>query len=459
MTAPRERAGHPTQFHGVPVEERAFDSQGNRLPWALEWAEYVFTKFEFQIQAYKYSDHPNARNQKRQPEEKGSFGKSTRRQGSSRATRTQTPAKKENPPIDGFDAALKFDAQHETNRHPPSSNKVPPDGNTPHQPALNLIKEPSQVILYGYSPGTQWSAISFYESVSLGLICEDYSRKPPIERRRYQNNFEDTRHVHARPLTKAEEALAFQYRGGECWIKVTFDSIEAAERAIHSSPHAIQGHWIYAKPYRGQGPPADEPILLRDEDRQQGALGAPKPMPSQSQTLGPSFSMPSFNVTNAPTRANATLPRSFTTGSNTEALRHSATDEVSISSSTASSATATALDYPSLQPRNFSQSRDLGAPAGETNSTTNLGQSATFTHFPDTPRTILRPASEAFLPQKSWTETVFKRLTWFSPDYIGNSVPRLENGEFDWSSATLYWKLFYWVDTLLGTDWCGMKEN
>ena len=31
--------GQPTQFHGVPLEERAIDSKGNRLPWALEYHE------------------------------------------------------------------------------------------------------------------------------------------------------------------------------------------------------------------------------------------------------------------------------------------------------------------------------------------------------------------------------------------------------------------------------------
>ena len=31
--------GLPTQFHGVPLEERAIDSKGNRLPWALEYHE------------------------------------------------------------------------------------------------------------------------------------------------------------------------------------------------------------------------------------------------------------------------------------------------------------------------------------------------------------------------------------------------------------------------------------
>ncbi len=31
----------PTQFHGVPLEERAIDSKGNRLPWSLEYHEWV----------------------------------------------------------------------------------------------------------------------------------------------------------------------------------------------------------------------------------------------------------------------------------------------------------------------------------------------------------------------------------------------------------------------------------
>ena len=34
-----EGQGRPTQFHGVPLEERAIDSKGNRLPWALQWPE------------------------------------------------------------------------------------------------------------------------------------------------------------------------------------------------------------------------------------------------------------------------------------------------------------------------------------------------------------------------------------------------------------------------------------
>jgi len=37
---------HPNagmQVHGVPLEERAFDSKGNRLPWAYEYLEFVYS--------------------------------------------------------------------------------------------------------------------------------------------------------------------------------------------------------------------------------------------------------------------------------------------------------------------------------------------------------------------------------------------------------------------------------
>ena len=33
--------GRPTQFHAVPADERAVDSGGKQLPWALEWHESV----------------------------------------------------------------------------------------------------------------------------------------------------------------------------------------------------------------------------------------------------------------------------------------------------------------------------------------------------------------------------------------------------------------------------------
>lgn len=149
-------------------------------------------------------------------------------------------------------------------------------------PSPSVTKEPTQVMLYGYSPNTLWAAVSFYETVSSGIICEDYEREPPSEHR---NRVGVTSNVPPRALTKAEKVLARQYHGGHCWINVTFDSTEAAERAICSSPHLLQGHWVYAEPFRGIGPEVDEPILMRKEDREQGLLGAPRRAYRPSETV------------------------------------------------------------------------------------------------------------------------------------------------------------------------------
>lgn len=452
--------GRPTQFHAVPLDERAVDSQGRTLPWALEWHE----------------DHPNARHQKRLHEEKGPFGKSTRRKSSSRI-RTTTPAKKENPTVDAFELAMKHDLQksaEEARLQSIASSRAQNDGSaTSHHPPLSMNKEPTQVILYGYSPSTQWAAISFYETVSSGMICEDYEREPPSERRKFPNQLSAASNVRPRALTQAEKVLARQYNGGNCWIKVTFDSAEAAERAIYNSPHLLQGHWVYAQPFHGAGPEVDEPIPMREEDRAQGLLGAPRRAHRPSQTLGSSFAQNN----NIYSRGGAnTLPRSFTGNTTTEAETQPAAGPSSPSSSaTASSATATAptVEYPKLRKRHSNQ-----PPATTTNDhnneISNEGQAATrepppparnphfFTHFPNVPRTVLRPAHEAFLPHPTWFEATMARLStagWLPGDMIGDGVPRLENGDFDWARASLYWKIFYWIDSHLGTDFCGMKDE
>lgn len=103
-------AGRPTQFHAVPVEERAVDRNGKKLPYALEWPESASSIMSQNAGSLtKHRGHPKARGQRRQVEEKGPFGKSLRRKGSSRATRTQTPAKRENPALDGFEQAWRHD--------------------------------------------------------------------------------------------------------------------------------------------------------------------------------------------------------------------------------------------------------------------------------------------------------------------------------------------------------------
>ena len=330
--------------------------------------------------------------------------------------------------MDAFGLALEREAREKAEEARIQSNASPP-----YHPPPSTTKEPTEVMLYGYSPSTMWAAISFYEKVSLGMICEDYQRDPPVERRRFPNQFGAACHVPPRPLTENERVLARQYRGGECWIKVTFDSAKAADRAISSSPHMLQGHRVYAELFTGAGPEVDEPIPWREGDQGQGQLDAPrrahrgvKPLPAATMTA--------------------------------EEARPEAAP-----SSLSSSATTTPPAFGYSKPRK----QPLRAPPAN-DSTGSGGQAARpvrdprfFTHFPTVPRTILRPAHEAFLPaQPSWAEASIARLVaagWLPGDMIGGSVPRLENGDFDWAGASLYWKAFYWIDTHFGTDFCGMK--
>lgn len=374
-----------------------------------------------------------------------------RRRGSSRGT---TPAKKENPALDGFETALKYDLQRAAAEAQEKSNI-----SKPHNESVSAIssslKVPTQVSLYGFAPGTHWDAIHFYENASLGKICEDYDRDPPIERRRIPNAFAAAQMVRSRALTNQEAVLARQYRGGKSWIKVTFDSAEAADRAISCSPHQIQGHWIYAELYHGTEPNyPDEPIPLQKADLGRGPYGNAAPAPRTSRSLGPSFAQNN----NSQTRFTATLPRSFTSTSQVQENSQEARDVTSQSSSTATSATATAPEYPDLRNR-LPQHPNTKQP-GETVRPPQRDPRF-FTHFPDVPRTVLRPAHEALLPQPTWLEAWFQRLAangWLPGDMIGNGPPFLDNGEFDWASASLYWKVFYWFDSHTWTDFCGTKD-
>lgn len=389
--------------------------------------------------------------------------------------RTTTPAKKENPTVDGFERAMKHDlhkAAEEARLQSIASSRSQNDGSTTaHHPLPSTIKEPTEVMLSGYSPSTQWAAISFYENVSCGMICEDYEREPPSEQRKFPNRFNSASNIRPRSLTKAESALARKYRGGNCWIKVTFDSAEAAERAIYNSPHLLQGYWVYAQLFHGVGPEADKPHPLQEEDRRDGVL-APKPAYRPSLTLGSSIAQNN----NGYSRGGAsTFPRSFAGNTSTETEAQPEAGPSSLSSSaTASSATATAptVEYPNL--RNRHSNKPPATNNNNRNESSNDGQAATlepsppvrnphfFTHFPNVPRTVLRPAHEAFLPHPTWFEATMARLSaagWLPGDMIGDGVPRLENGGFDWAKASLYWKFFYWIDSRFGTDICGMKDD
>ena len=311
-------------------------------------------------------------------------------------------------------------------------------------------------MLYGYSSSTQWAAIDLFEKMSGGMICEDYDRQPPAELRKYPNTFFSS--VHSRPLTRQEKSLAFKYAGGEHWVKVTFDSAEAADRAINQSPHDIYGHLVYAAPFHGLGPETDQPILAGEKDLGNGLTARAQTSRKPSQTLGAAFSQHAATQQ----RAIATLPRSMTLNNMPQANQDRPNDAVSTSSSTASSATATGPEYPDLRHCLPSQTEEKRSSNILQRPAQSQQDNQMMEKFPDRPRTVLRPASEAFLPQPTWWE---RKLAWFRQhglipqNPIGNELPLLENGQFDWARASYYWRFFYWIDTKLGSDFCGLKDD
>ncbi|KAL8839640.1 MAG: hypothetical protein Q9170_001646 [Blastenia crenularia] len=445
--------GRPTQFHAVPPEERAYDENGNQLPWALEWPD----------------DHPSARGQKKRAVESGPFGKSMRRKGSSRATRTATPAKKEGSAVDGFLRGLEEDKRraelYNEGRDSVSSQAALQQDST----TASVGKEPVQVMLYGFSPSTQWAAIAHYEKASGGIICEDYDRHPPAEARRIPTAFSSPGTNLRRALTLTEKKLSMSYKGGKAWVRVTFDSAEAADRACYNSPRVLQGHWVYAELYTdGMIPNDDEPIPCRPEDREVGLTTPAKPLyvPSHktTQSLGPALAR---NIQSQQRQASATLPRPFTSNAAPHQNISQHPEAESESPSTASSATATATAPP--PEAGSSTLRQRGSESqGRPNSGTAVSLPASqgsiqyMRFFPDVPRTVLRPESEAFLPQPSFTQRTLnylERLGLIPGDVIGNLVPRTESGEFDWANASFYWRFFYWLDTSFGSDMCGLQDD
>jgi len=66
----------------------------------------------------------------------------------------------------------------------------------------------------------------------------------------------------------------------------------------------------------------------------------------------------------------------------------------------------------------------------------------------------LLPADQALMPKQpkqSWT-------AWLgASELIGTTVPRREDGSFDWERASLYWRVFDCLDRWIGTDFCGLK--
>ena len=402
-------------------------------------------------------------------DESGPFGKS--RRGRTRTKHTPT-VNKEDPHIAYFGEVLKNDLGKSgpKDQSPPKKSRsrsssqsnvynatasggltvtVGTTAPAIATPALHIQKEPTEVILYGFKSTQQYAAIDRFEKLSGGYICEDYPRDSPMAFNKFRTI---ASYPAPRTLTPEERRKANVYRGGEHWIKITFNSTQAAERALEAAPLEIKGFLVHAELYRGQSPHRDEPLPVRQEGSDVVGLSEPRstdevPIHLSSGFLSSSTAGPS----DEDSRRASTLPRSFSmVPAPSSNANHQATS--SFSPSTASSATVTGY-------------ATSGAPRNGTYRGPSLAETAEVEvcrGIPTARRVKLRPAEEAVLPRRGTFEVLLSYIPFSdffrNPKFV-DQIPKFDDGRFDYARATLYWKVCFWLDRIFQTDLCGLKDE
>ncbi|KAM7205597.1 hypothetical protein V8F33_000923 [Rhypophila sp. PSN 637] len=412
----------PLILHNVPDEELYVGDDGIQRPYAM---------------VFPHQDGSFGRSRKTAPET-GSFGKSTRRSRS----KTGTPARREDPTVAAADRLFTDWLAGQASTEPDTTAQRPLLSSSQEEtssalPNFTKPHQPTEVILRGYrSSKQQYSAINHYEQLA-GRICEDYPREPPAEARRYKSELRDPAFTRRQILTPEERAKVTRSDGGEHWVKVTFESADAAEAAIFSSPQTILGHIVYAEPYHGVPPARDEAIPA--EPIAPSAGQRHRHRPTNSGSFG------SFGRTaaeNDPSQISP--PRSYTS---------SRTADTATVASGAGSGTLTSETVTGAQP-----SAGAGLLKTTTTSAVQLPReqqqqdNGFCRRIPTARKAELLPVEQALLPAPSWTQRVSTHipfLKWFSGAMIGSEIPRTESGEFDWEKASLYWKIICWLDLYL----------
>ncbi|SZF00772.1 unnamed protein product [Blumeria hordei] len=415
----------PLILHHVPDEELYTGDDGLQRPYAMLFG------------GGNDGNNSSVRSRRLVPET-GSFGKSTRRSRS----RTGTPAaKKEDPTLAAADAiftqflAQKSCENSDSTQRTSNLNSVSQlnlssascgqgDGSTViSRSKKHRDKEPTEVILRGFKSSQQYAAIREYERIA-GRICEDYPRDPPVDQRRYKADLRDPASLRKKPLTIEEKMKSNKFAGGEHWIKVTFECAEFAETAIECSPQKILGHWVFAEIYRGVPPNLDEmyPVdnsKATDPNKYEMSLrlGAAPGLDVLSNNLHKSLIEPSKNYTAIELEdediSSPPVPQML---------------NLSAGSSTAKEG------YPTV--------KKVSPPAGEF-----------CQRIPSARRMTLLPAEEALLPQSSPFQRFLSNLPfigWISKDIIGGSLPRTEQGDFDYKNASIYWRLMWLIERCTG---------
>jgi hypothetical protein len=463
----------PLILHNVPDEELYVGEDGIQRPYAMYFSRSVSNSCAMPPEIPVLPDfssndgNPTVVRPRRAVAETGSFGKSTRRSRS----RTGTPAaKREDPTLAAADAIFSQFLAQKAAEKPESPQRKQSISASISQPNLSSTaplaqidgnagpssryakkeppKEPTEVILRGFKSTQQYAAIREYERIG-GRICEDYPRDAPIEQRRYKSDLRDPASLRRKPLTAEEKAKAYKFAGGENWIKVTFESAEAAEVAVEASPQTILGHIVSAELYRGVPPTADEANPANGKQR------TPRGDRLTSQSLGVTSGLDAQSAR----RASSTLPRSFTTPSMREIGRGTSSLSPPDSNSSSHTLDTATLSYASAT---ASSATLTGFPSSQT-SVPSQGELLFCRKIPTAKRMKLLPAEQALLPQQSFSKRVMSKIpliSWLSADIIGSAVPRTEQGEFDWDKASLYWKLVWWVDSVTGWfDVCGNDKE
>lgn len=411
------------------------------------------------------------KNQRRIPEEKGPFGKA-RKRGTSRAktptANSAADAAREgnNRIIDDIFGRYKADEDKKRSIRGASGAvaALPQSASVPNlidagglsqsyqagaSANAGAIKEPKEVILYGYGADAQWAAISHFEKVSNGIIYEEYDREP------YNPKLGISFSAHSahrgstlRTLSSTALRKINAYVGGNHWIKVTFDSADAAERACHYSPHSIQGHIVFAEPYRGTGPTGGDRAIRAQVGGALSVTASPNTVSSGTVAgRGPSRSSTTVSPTNSLPASTGFIQRFVTEPAfNASGAFPTDGDEttVPVQSSQALQTNSNATGVQPLGPR--SQKATLRLKGANVKPA------------------VFLPQEKAFLPTAPrWQQTVgsLPIIGWVigsGPGFIGDQMPRKPDGSFDAVSASLYWRAWYAIDACFGTDFCGVRE-
>lgn len=432
------------------------------------------------------SSTSSARNTRQPPEESGPFGRnrSLRYTGSrtSRA-RTGTPKlQKEDPAVAEFGRLFAKEQARAEKQIPPVPNTSTSDTPTP-------IAEPTAVatecLLYGYAgKSSEWKVLSKYERiVAPGIICEDYPREDPNLYLSSNSPYAYSKSaivVH-KSLTTDALRKARVYRGGEHWIKITFDSLQAAEKACFYSPLEIDGYMVFCEMWQGKPPFADAPLLKGSDSANQMQRGAKMRTLTTSQSTN--FLSGRQSAVEGFERAfqSQTLPRSHTMPP-AQFGQPGTLDDLSgtmESSPTASSATATETQTQtpgsSLAPPLQSGLRSRSQPnLADTLplTPTSTAIDAPLRYIPSARKLVLRPMSEALPPQPSFTAKLLQSIpivSWFvgggtagtsePSGIIGDGPIVKEDGSWDEQRNGFYWNFWQVVDKAVGSDFCGLKDD